>query len=240
MAKATAGKAASPNSKSKRPAKSAGALARPKKPRPNGRPSIFSTSVVSEICVRIAAGESLRRVCKTERMPAFCTVMRWLAEDEHKGFRDQYARARELQADLLADEVLEIADDGRYDIRQLVAFLSGRGVAAIGVGELSGSLAGHVPPLLSGIPPDIPPQYPCFWGIAGSVSERSINKKPPFTRVWWPCSEWGGTAFGAPGRIFQFAEKHYFFRLILSDLKVVLTNLLTVKCASVDQHRAKS
>lgn len=46
-------------------------------------------------------------------MPGLSTVFRWLAENEL--FRDNYARAREVQADVLADEILEIADEGRND-----------------------------------------------------------------------------------------------------------------------------
>jgi hypothetical protein len=41
-------------------------------------------------------------------------VFRWLAENL-EGFRDQYARAREAQADAIFDEILEIADDARND-----------------------------------------------------------------------------------------------------------------------------
>lgn len=39
--------------------------------------------------------------------------MRWLGVNET--FRDQYARAREMQADALFDDILSIADDGRND-----------------------------------------------------------------------------------------------------------------------------
>jgi hypothetical protein len=39
--------------------------------------------------------------------------MRWLAQ--HAEFRDQYAGAREAQADYYAEEILEIADDGSND-----------------------------------------------------------------------------------------------------------------------------
>jgi hypothetical protein len=46
-------------------------------------------------------------------MPDKATVFRWLAQNE--GFRDQYARAREAQADALFDEMLDIADDGSND-----------------------------------------------------------------------------------------------------------------------------
>lgn len=43
-------------------------------------------------------------------MPTQSMVYRWLADDRHKKFREQYARARELQADTLADEILDIAN----------------------------------------------------------------------------------------------------------------------------------
>jgi hypothetical protein len=39
--------------------------------------------------------------------------MRWI--EAHPDFRNQYARAREAQADRMAEEILEIADDGRND-----------------------------------------------------------------------------------------------------------------------------
>ena len=41
------------------------------------------------------------------------TVIRWLARDEN--FAQRYARAREMQAEVLADQMLEIADDGTND-----------------------------------------------------------------------------------------------------------------------------
>lgn len=78
-----------------------------------GRPSTFSTAVASAICDRLTNGESLREICRSEGMPDKSTVMRWLGTNEE--FRDQYARAREAQADHFADEILEIADDGSND-----------------------------------------------------------------------------------------------------------------------------
>jgi hypothetical protein len=41
-------------------------------------------------------------------MPAVSTVFKWLKE--HKEFSEQYARAREIQAELLADDIIELAD----------------------------------------------------------------------------------------------------------------------------------
>lgn len=76
--------------------------------RPVGRPSKYSPELAEYICNQIANGMSLRQVCTDETMPNKSTVMRWLAEDTQ--FCDQYARAREQQMDLYADEIIEIAD----------------------------------------------------------------------------------------------------------------------------------
>lgn len=78
-----------------------------------GRPSSFSQDIADTICSRIAEGESLRTICQADDMPGKSTVFRWLAESET--FRDQYARAREAQADYLAEEILGIADNGEND-----------------------------------------------------------------------------------------------------------------------------
>lgn len=65
------------------------------------------------ICGRIANGESLRQIADDKDMPAASTVFVWLNEDA--AFAEQYARAREAQADAIFDEILLIADDGRND-----------------------------------------------------------------------------------------------------------------------------
>ncbi len=73
-----------------------------------GRPSEFSQKVADEICERLADGESLKGICQSDGMPHRATVFRWLAA--HDEFRDMYARAREDQADTLADEIVAISD----------------------------------------------------------------------------------------------------------------------------------
>lgn len=78
-----------------------------------GRQSTFTQEVADEICERLSDGESLRAICSEDGMPRKATVFRWLGENER--FRDQYARAREVQADALFDDVLSIADDSRND-----------------------------------------------------------------------------------------------------------------------------
>jgi hypothetical protein len=78
-----------------------------------GRPTKYSEELIAEICERIADGESLRKICGEDRMPDRASVFRWLKESS--AFRKQYALARDWQADALADEMLEIADDSRND-----------------------------------------------------------------------------------------------------------------------------
>lgn len=78
-----------------------------------GRPSEYTQEMADKICARIADGESLRAICRDDGMPQIRSVMRWLAA--HPEFSQQYARAREEQADKIFDELLEIADDSRND-----------------------------------------------------------------------------------------------------------------------------
>ncbi len=81
------------------------------KPKKTGRPSLYTEALAAKICRRLADGEPLRSICRDKVMPDKATVLRWLADKAKADFRDQYAHAREMQADALFDEVLEIADD---------------------------------------------------------------------------------------------------------------------------------
>ncbi len=76
---------------------------------PGGRPSKYTNKLTDKICTRLAVGESLRSICKDAKMPAMSTVMLWLQEREE--FSEQYARARDAQAETHADEIIYIADN---------------------------------------------------------------------------------------------------------------------------------
>lgn len=78
-----------------------------------GRPSDFTQEIADKICELLADGQSLREICLSDEMPARSSVFKWLSEV--KSFSDQYARAREEQAETLADEIVSIADDGTND-----------------------------------------------------------------------------------------------------------------------------
>ena len=78
-----------------------------------GRPSAYSDKIADAICDRLVDRESLRAICADPGMPAKATVFRWLASN--KEFRQSYAFARACQAEDLAFEILEIADDSSRD-----------------------------------------------------------------------------------------------------------------------------
>ena len=75
--------------------------------------STFTQKIADQICNRIADGESLRAICRDQDMPATSTVCKWLAENTE--FSEQYARAREAQADAIFDDILDIADNAKND-----------------------------------------------------------------------------------------------------------------------------
>jgi hypothetical protein len=80
------------------------------------RPSEYDDAKADFICEQLIEGKSLRSVCRDEGMPAQSTICRWLASNET--FRKQYAHARELQADTIFDEVLDIADEKADDVNR--------------------------------------------------------------------------------------------------------------------------
>lgn len=78
-----------------------------------GRPSDYMPEVAEDICARLADGESLRSICKRPGMPNIRKVFRWLAESED--FRHQYAKATEVRADAIFEELFDIADGVKED-----------------------------------------------------------------------------------------------------------------------------
>ncbi len=90
------------------------------KPKKKGRPSLYTEALAAKICRRLAEGESLRSICRDEKMPAISTVMGWLFDGQHGDFSAQYARAREAQAELRADEITDIADGAEHGASEAV------------------------------------------------------------------------------------------------------------------------
>ena len=74
-----------------------------------GRPSRYTQALADRICERLAAGETLRAICRDDGMPVESAVRAW-ALNAKSPFYAQYARAREIGYLGMGDELLEIAD----------------------------------------------------------------------------------------------------------------------------------
>lgn len=83
--------------------------------KPDTAPKQFSRELWNQIYQRLADGESLLSICRDPAMPADSTVRKWVVEDVD-GIAAEYARARDLGLDRMAEEVVEISDDSRFDI----------------------------------------------------------------------------------------------------------------------------
>lgn len=85
-----------------------------KQPQKRGRPVTYTASheLKLDICKRIANGEPLRQICRSEGFPSWQRVYQWIEEDE--AFGKAIARARDLGYDAIAEDLMEVAH-GRGD-----------------------------------------------------------------------------------------------------------------------------
>ena len=86
-------------------------------PKKMGRPTLYSDEMVEYICMRVATSEmGLPRLCKKhDDMPDEETIRRWLYT--YPNFRGKYAQAKVQQAELLAEQIVEISDESNRDMK---------------------------------------------------------------------------------------------------------------------------
>jgi hypothetical protein len=77
--------------------------------------TIYTQEIADYICEQLAGGRSLISICKDEGMPNIATVLRWIPK--FPGFRDDYARAREMWAEFEFENMMRIADTPRIGTR---------------------------------------------------------------------------------------------------------------------------
>ena len=65
-------------------------------------------TTLNRIYAEMAEGKSVEEICRAEDMPATSTVYLWLVEENKS---EEYARAKEVRADRMADDIVKIADD---------------------------------------------------------------------------------------------------------------------------------
>ena len=111
-------KRAVPKTKSQHSSTASKPVVKSSKPRKIGRPTLYSKEKTDLICRLIASGQPLTKICAMDNMPCMSTVMNWLWQESpyREDFLERYARAREQQAEILADQIISIADDDSDDI----------------------------------------------------------------------------------------------------------------------------
>ena len=72
------------------------------------KPYAWTPEIEDEIFGRIAKGEALHVICDDDWLPSVDTVYRRMHSDE--AFRDNYARAKDMHADRVFDEIQLISD----------------------------------------------------------------------------------------------------------------------------------
>lgn len=91
---------------------------------------MFNQIAADTICALLEEGKSLRAACREVKV-APSTVLGW--SKENKVFYEQYMRAREVGYKLLADELIDIADEkevqARYQGEEVVLDLSPNAIA---------------------------------------------------------------------------------------------------------------
>jgi hypothetical protein len=90
---------------------------------PMGRPQVYNDMIGAYICREITKGRTITSICKDKDVPSLPTVFSWLNK-LHPSFKEDffksYVMAREIQAEVLADEIKDIADDGKNDTYEIV------------------------------------------------------------------------------------------------------------------------
>ena len=70
--------------------------------------------IVEEVLLWVASGGTLRSYCRQEGKPAYTTIYNWMNRkdnEESKDFLERFSKAREMGADYIADEILEMVDE---------------------------------------------------------------------------------------------------------------------------------
>ena len=74
---------------------------------------MLNPEIAQRVIEGLAEGRSLRAICREEGMPTESYIRKVAIQDSE--FGAQYTRARDIGLDAMADELLDIADDGSND-----------------------------------------------------------------------------------------------------------------------------
>ncbi|WP_315834449.1 hypothetical protein [Bradyrhizobium prioriisuperbiae] len=83
-------------------------------PHSRGVPLLYTPEIADDICGQLSAGRTLSDVCSEAGMPSADAVFGWVKADRD-GFAARYWQAREFGYLVMADAILDIADNARND-----------------------------------------------------------------------------------------------------------------------------
>ncbi len=78
-----------------------------------GHPPTYTPEIGAKVCALIEAGASVTDLKACKDLPATSTLFRWVAR--YPEFRRDYEAACEMRAELMCDELIDIADDQSRD-----------------------------------------------------------------------------------------------------------------------------
>lgn len=101
---------------------------------PGGRPTNYNPEIAKLICERISTHDiGIQRLCnKYADMPGKETIREWKLK--HPEFAAQYALAKQEQVTNLAEDIIDIADDGLNDY-----YLDDSGIATVNTDHINRS-----------------------------------------------------------------------------------------------------
>ena len=75
----------------------------------------YTPAVAREICDRIASGESINSIGTHKHLPTARNIEKWLLDPNKKAFKKLYEQAKKIQMALMAEQLIDIADNGDND-----------------------------------------------------------------------------------------------------------------------------
>ena len=84
---------------------------------PGGRPTDYTPEIADAVCELIVQGDSVLQLSKRDDMPSETAIYTWLSK--HEEFAVKYAHARQSQAEVYAQDIINIADKSTPETYQV-------------------------------------------------------------------------------------------------------------------------
>ena len=96
-----------------------------KAPRTPRKPYVqYAPAIAEQIFALMVEGHTARQIAKMPGMPGITTIFNW--RRDHPGFETGYLKARDLRAELMLDQIIEIADDQSVGVQRSALMVDAR------------------------------------------------------------------------------------------------------------------